>query len=168
MRQFVALAAIALAACSTTTPNTTAGPQSAAPRGAATQDQATAGTSLGGFGDLEAMTFGCPKAGLNAAAREAGKAPAKGKYQFSYFKLISDSHHSMYEVHFASNNYEDPELKYCVSVYCQQGWDPKTTKATVELMGGGPKAAKPGAPAAGHAAHCGGDEQIPAKRRSKR
>ena len=49
------------------------------------------------------MTFGCPKAGLNAAAREAAKVPSQGTYQFSYFKIINDSHHAAYEVHFKSN-----------------------------------------------------------------
>lgn len=162
MRQIAALAAIALSACSTAPPTTTAAPApAAAPR-------AAAGAAPGDLGDLETMTFGCPKAGLNAAAREAAKAAAQGKYQFSYFKLVSDSHHSVYEVHFVSNNHEDPDLKYCVSVYCQQGWDPKTTKASVELMAAGAKPGKPGVSAHGHGARCGGDEPAPAKRRSKR
>ena len=74
--------------------------------------------------DLDAMTFDCPKAGLNAAAREAAKVPSQGTYQFSYFKIISDAHHATYEVHFKSNYVGEPELQYCVSIYCQQGWDP--------------------------------------------
>ena len=60
------------------------------------------------------MTFGCPKAGLNAAAREAAKVPSQGTYQFSYFKIINDSHHAAYEVHFKSNYAGEPDLKYCV------------------------------------------------------
>lgn len=84
--------------------------------------------------DLEAMTFDCPKAGLNAAAREAAKAPTQGTYQFSYFKIIHDAHHAFYEVHFKSNYQSEPDLKYCVSMYCQQGWDPRTSKTMVTLM----------------------------------
>ena len=49
------------------------------------------------------MTFSCPKAGLNAAAREAAKVPSQGTYQFAYFRIINDSHHASYEVHFKSN-----------------------------------------------------------------
>ena len=84
--------------------------------------------------DLEAMTFDCPKAGLNAAAREAGKVQSQGTYQFSFFKIIHDAHHAFYEVHFKSNYQGEPELKYCVSMYCQQGWDPRTSKTEVRLM----------------------------------
>jgi hypothetical protein len=90
-----------------------------------------------GLSDLEAMTFGCVKAGLNAAAREAAKVPAQGTYQFAYFNIISDSHHSSYEVFFKSNYQGEADLKYCVSMYCQQGWDPKTTKTSVSLMDNG-------------------------------
>jgi hypothetical protein len=92
--------------------------------------------------DLDGMTFGCPKAGLNAAAREAAKAPSQGTYQFSYFKMVNDSHHSLYEVHFKSNYAGEPDLKYCVLVYCQQGWDPKTTKTSVTKMAGEPARGK--------------------------
>jgi hypothetical protein len=87
-----------------------------------------------GLGDLSAMTLGCPQAGLNAAAREAAKAPSQGTYQFSGFRIVSDSHHASYEVQFKSNYVGEPDLKYCVAVYCQQGWDPKTTKISVRLM----------------------------------
>jgi hypothetical protein len=80
------------------------------------------------------MTFGCPKAALNAAAREAAKVRSQGTYQFSYFKIISDSHHSAFEVHFKSNYTGEKDLKYCVAMYCQQGWDPRTTKTSVTLM----------------------------------
>ena len=92
--------------------------------------------------DLDGMTFGCPKAGLNAAAREAAKAPSQGTYQFSYFKILNDSHHASYEVHFKSNYAGEPDLKYCVLVYCQQGWDPKTTKASVTKMASEPARGK--------------------------
>jgi hypothetical protein len=87
-----------------------------------------------GLADLDAMAFECPKAGLNAAAREAAKAPSQGTYQFSYFNIIHDGHHAFYEVHFKSNYQGEPELKYCVSMYCQQGWDPRTSKTEVTLM----------------------------------
>ena len=101
-------------------------------------------TTAGGddLKDLDGMTFGCPKAGLNAAAREAAKEPSQGTYQFSYFKILNDSHHASYEVHFKSNYAGEPDLKYCVLVYCQQGWDPKTTKASVTKMAGEPARGK--------------------------
>jgi hypothetical protein len=92
--------------------------------------------------DLDEMTFGCPKAGLNAAAREAAKVPAQGTYQFSYFKILNDSHHASYEVHFKSNYAGEADLKYCVLVYCQQGWDPKTTKTSVTKLAGTPAKGK--------------------------
>src|SRR5262249_36380216 len=84
--------------------------------------------------DLNAMTFDCPRAGLNAAAREAAKAPSQGTYQFSYFRIVNDAHHASYEVHFKSNYVGEPELRYCVSMYCQQGWDPRNTRIDVALM----------------------------------
>jgi hypothetical protein len=88
-----------------------------------------------GLGDLATMTFGCPKAALNAAAREAAKVRSQGTYQFSYFKILNDSHHASYEVQFTSNFNGEKPLRYCVAIYCQQGWDPRTTKTTVTLMG---------------------------------
>ena len=87
-----------------------------------------------GLAALEAMTFECPRAGLNAAAREAAKVPSQGTYQFSYFKIINDAHHAAYEIHFKSNYVGEPELRYCVSIYCQQGWDPSRTRTDVRLM----------------------------------
>jgi len=113
------------------------------------QAQAVAPAS-DGLGDLDAMTFECPKAGLNAAAREAAKAPSQGTYQFSYFSIVNDAHHASYEVRFKSNYQGEPELRYCVSMYCQQGWDPKTTKIEVTLMSGERQRG-----AAAHAAACG-------------
>ena len=108
------------------------------------------------------MTFGCPKAALNAAAREAAKVPSQGTYQFNYFRIISDSHHSSYEVHFKSNYHDEADLKYCVAIYCQQGWDPKTAKASVRLMG---RERQP-AGAAAHGADCGA-KPAPVKRQIK-
>jgi hypothetical protein len=87
-----------------------------------------------GLSDLDAMTFDCTKAGLNAAAREAAKAPTQGSYQFAYFKIVSGSHHAAYEVGFKSNYAGEPDLNYCVAIYCQQGWDPKTTPVSVQPM----------------------------------
>jgi len=69
--------------------------QSAPPEGAAPNGD--------GLSDLNAVTFSCVRAGLNAAGREAAKAQSQGTYQFSYFKIIKDTHHSFYEVHFKSN-----------------------------------------------------------------
>ena len=100
----------------------------------APQDQAVVASAANGLSDLEALTFACPTAALNAAARRAAKAPSQGTYQFSYFRIINDSHHASYEVHFKSNYEGEAELRYCVEMYCQQGWDPKTTKATIALM----------------------------------
>ena len=111
---------------------------------------------------LDAMTFGCPKAGLNAAAREAAKVKSQGTYQFSFFRIVSDSHHAAYEVHFKSNYAGEPELKYCVQVYCQQGWDPGTTKTHVELIDAAAATAKTKKTAA-HGVSC--TAPPPAKRR---
>ena len=94
-----------------------------------------------GLSDLEALTRSCTIAALNAAARRAAKAPTHGKYQFSYFNLISDSHHAQYEVHFTSNYEGESELRYCVEIYCQQGWDPKTANASITLMPSTPRRA---------------------------
>ena len=104
-------------------------------------------------------------AALNAAARRAASVPTEGKYQFSYFNLISDSHHAQYEVHFKSNYEGESDLKYCVEIYCQQGWDPKTAKATITLMSDAPKRAATAAHA--RRAPCG-QSHIPAKARPRR
>ena len=180
MKNIIVLTTILLTACSTTSSTQTASPtQSVTP----TQTMASAQTiateqerpapaagiapARDGLSDLGTMTFGCPKAGLNAAAREAAKAPSQGTYQFSYFKIISDSHHASYVVHFKSNYHGEPDLKYCVSIYCQQGWDPKTTKTTVSLIGDGPRSTGASAAGADHGADCG-EHQTRAKRRLKR
>lgn len=99
-----------------------------------TTPHAQESASTHGLADLDAMAFECPKAALNAAAREAAKAPSQGTYQFSYFNIIHDAHHASYEVHFTSNYQGEPVLKYCVSMYCQQGWDPQKSKTEVTLM----------------------------------
>jgi len=97
-------------------------------------------TPADGLRDLDAMTFSCSKAALNAAAREAARAPAQGTYQFAYFKIIAGAHHARYEVHFTSNYEGEPELKYCVMLYCQQGWDPGAGKISVARMTTGSEA----------------------------
>jgi hypothetical protein len=102
--------------------------------------------------DLAKMTFSCPQAGLNAAAREAAKVPSQGNYQFAYFKIINDSHHSLYEIHFKSNYQAEADLKYCVSVYCQQGQD---LAPSVSLISNEPQ---PTAAAAAHSADCGNQQ----------
>jgi hypothetical protein len=182
----VLVAAMALCGCGTpastqtaASTHTAAPPQSVTPTqpvAAARQEPSLPASGLAatssGLSDLDAMTSSCPKAGLNAAAREAAKVPSQGHYQFSYFKLISHSHHSAYEVHFKSNYHGEPDLKYCVSIYCQQGWDPTISKVLVSPMGDGlqrTKAAAPGAAAAGaaHGADCG-EHQKRLKRGSKR
>jgi hypothetical protein len=116
-----------------------------------------------GLRDLDAVTFSCVRAGLNAAGREAAKAQSQGAYQFAYFKIIKDTHHSFYEVHFKSNYPREPDLKYCVAIYCQQGWDPKTAQTSVRPMSNERQRVQVGA----HGGDCG-DEQMPAKRRAKR
>jgi len=129
--------------------------QSAPPK-----DPAPAGD---GLSDLDAVTFNCVRAGLNAAGREAAKAQSQGTYQFSYFKVIKDTHHSFYEVHFKSNYAGEPDLKYCVAIYCQQGWDPKTTQTSVRPMSNERQRVQ----VAAHGGDCG-NEQMPVKRRAKR
>ena len=127
------------------------------------QSAQVAGAALAGdrLSDLDLLTFSCPRAGLNAAAREAAKVRSQGTYQFAFFNIVNDSHHATYEVHFKSNYPGEADLKYCVSVYCQQGWDPKT-KMSVTLM----KNARPRAGAAAHAASCG-HSPAPVNRRLK-
>jgi hypothetical protein len=141
-------------------------PADASQAAAAPQEQVPAAPAArlatDGLSDLDAMTFSCPKAGLNAAAREAAKVRSQGTYQFSYFRIVNDAHHAAYEVHFRSNYHGEPDLKYCVALYCQQGWDPKTTRADVTLMGSGSPAKK----GAAHAAMCS-TGPAPVQRRPK-
>jgi hypothetical protein len=149
----MAIAAASVVACAGASHAQTAPPP---------QDQSTpaagAAAATNGLSDLDAMTFACARAGLNAAAREAGKVPSQGNYQFAYFRIVNNSHHSAYEVHFISNYEGEPELQYCVAIYCQQGWDPRTTPVSVQLIG---NAGRPVA-GAGHGTDCGG-MQPPAK-----
>jgi hypothetical protein len=128
------------------------------------QSAPSEGTAPAGAGlsDLDAVTFSCVRAGLNAAGREAAKAKSQGTYQFSYFKIIKDTHHSFYEVHFKSNYAGEPDLKYCVAIYCQQGWDPKTTQASVRPLSNERLRVQ----VAAHGGDCG-NEQMPVKRRAK-
>ena len=116
-----------------------------------------------GLSDLQAMTFDCPKAALNAAAREAAKVPSQGTYQFAYFSILNDSHHPSYEIHFKSNFPGEADLKYCVSLYCQQGWDAKTAETAVTLM----SKERQSVGGAAHGADCR-HPQAPVKRRLKR
>ena len=58
---------------------------------------------------------------MNAAAREAAKVRSQGTYQFAYFKIINDTHHASYEVHFKSNYEGEADLKYCVAMYLSTG-----------------------------------------------
>ena len=113
-----------------------------------------------GLSDLNAVTFSCPKAALNAAARQAAKAPSQGTYQFAYFTIVNDTHHAAYEVHFKSNYEGEPDLRYCVEMYCQEGFDPRTTKTTVSLMSTQRAGAKT------HGEMCGGHQPV-TKRRVK-
>jgi len=131
---------------------------------AASQEQASPTSEsaqvTSGLTDLEAITFGCPKAALNAAARRAAKVPSQGTYQFSYFNIVSDTHHAIYEVRFKSNYEGEAELKYCVEIYCQQGWDPKTAKTSIRLL---PNAPQRG----GNVAHDSACHEMPAPSRPR-
>jgi hypothetical protein len=132
---------------------------------AAAREQAapeTAAAANSGLTDLEAITFGCPTAALNAAARRAAKVPSQGTYQFSYFNIVSDTHHAIYDVRFKSNYEGEAELRYCVEIYCQQGWDPKTAKPSIRLL---PNAPQRGGTVA-HESACH-EMPTPARRRTK-
>ena len=160
MKNIIVITAVALAACSAVSHAQSVA--AAAQTVPTPQEQSAPVPASNGLSDLDAMTFGCPKAALNAAAREAAKVPSQGTYQFAYFRINNDSHHASYEVHFKSNYQGEADLKYCVAIYCQQGWDPKTTKTSVTLMGN----ERQPVPGAAHGADCG-DKQAPVKRRLK-
>ena len=125
------------------------------------QQSAPSAPAIDGLSDLSALTFGCPRAGLNAAARQAAKVPSQGTYQFSYFNIVSNTHHAAYEVHFKSNYEGETELRYCVEMYCQQGWDPKTAKASITLM------STQRAGVTTHGAACGVHTPPPVRRKAK-
>jgi hypothetical protein len=131
MKKLLILLPFTIIACSTVEPKK---PEVPTPVQSVTIETETPTSVENNLSDLNAMTFACPKAALNIAAREAKNAPSQGSYQFSFFRIINSSHHAQYEVHFKSNVFDEPDLKYCVSIYCQQGWDPKTSKTTVKLM----------------------------------
>jgi hypothetical protein len=165
MKNLIVITAVVLAAYSTVSHAQSVAP---APKTVPTPQEQSApvaetAAASEGLSDLDAMTFGCPKAALNAAAREAAKVPSQGTYQFAYFSIINDSHHSSYEIHFKSNYPGEADLKYCVSIYCQQGWDPKTTKTSVRLIGN----EREPVGVTAHGAECG-KKQAPVKRRLKR
>jgi len=122
MKFILALSTIILSACSEM-PSTVEQPRVVSPVQEQSSSKVSTKPAIDGLSDLGAMTFSCPQAGLNAAAREAAKVPSQGHYQFAYFRIVNDAHHSLYEVHFTSNYQSEAELKYCVSVYCQQGQD---------------------------------------------
>jgi hypothetical protein len=158
MRKMVMVMAVAMAASLSAV--------AAAQNVSTTQEQpvTTAAAAVsGGLSDLEGLMRGCPKAALNAAARRAASVPSQGKYQFSFFNIISDSHHALYEVHFTSNYEDESVLKYCVEIYCQQGWDPKDVKTSITVMSNAPQRAAADA----HGSGCGA-MHTPANRRTKR
>jgi hypothetical protein len=135
MRIIVSLIAIVLAGC-IDTPHTQNESRAASsiPVAHAKPAAMPASSATHGLAALESMTFDCPKAGLNAAASEAAKVPSQGSYQFAFFRIVNDAHHAIYEVHFESNHAAEPDLRYCVAIYCQQGWDPRRTQVDVKLM----------------------------------
>lgn len=139
MKRYSALATITLALHMSSSTAQEASPATSKPivAPAAGSEQET--SLAAGLNELNAMTFECPKAALNAAARAASQVPAKGTYQFSYFKIVNDAHHAAYEVRFKSNFEGEPDLKYCVAMYCQQGWDPKASQPEVTLMADEPR-----------------------------
>ncbi len=157
------LALVALLASASVTTAQTGGqdpPREAAqaelpPQAQAAPAEGTASGNTGdGLRDLSAMTFHCVRAGLNAAAREVASKPSEGAYQFSYFRIINDSHHATYEVHFKSNYQGEPDRKYCVAIYCQQGWDPAETEVHVTPIAERPQRTRRAAPPAAHGADC--------------
>jgi hypothetical protein len=152
MKNFIVMTSIALAGCVNAPQAHEEAPVASSPPTSQAKPAAVVSTASAteGLADLNTMTFDCPKAGLNAAAREAAKVPSQGTYQFSYFRIIHDAHHASYEVHFKSNYTGEPDLKYCVLMYCQQGWDPRTTNTEVILMSNEHQRG-----AAGHQAACG-------------
>ena len=149
----LALASAALA--QSTTPAT---PVGATPPGVTAPDVPV----MPGLADLEKTTFACPKAALNAAAREVATHPSQGTYQFSYFNIVSGSHHAAYEVHFTSNVNAEPVLKFCVAVYCQQGFDPTSAGTVMDLE------AKNAAGSAMTTGHMANPCKAPATRRKRR
>jgi hypothetical protein len=159
MRKTVMLMAVAVAASL----SVVAAVQNAPTSPAQTATTPDAAPVSGGLSDLEGLMRGCPKAALNAAARRAASVPSQGKYQFSFFNIISDSHHALYEVHFTSNYEDESVLKYCVEIYCQQGWDPKDVKTSITVMSNAPQRAAADA----HGSGCGA-MHTPANRRTKR
>jgi len=154
---------IVLATISISTCNTAIAEEPVTPAQGQISPGADIRPAIDGFADLFAMTLPCPSAALNAAAREAAKVQAhsQGTYQFVYFKSISDS--DSYEVHFTSNDPKEPDLNYCVSVYCQQGWDPNST-TSVSLMKDGSQPAGASAMGAAHQMADCGDQQTPVQR----
>jgi len=67
-------------------------------------------------------------------------------------------------VHFKSNYEGEKELKYCVAIYCQQGWDPKDTQPMVTLMRDDRRSARTQAARAAEAADCSHHWHSPSKR----
>jgi hypothetical protein len=134
MNKIIGLTAILLTGCINAQPQATSTAESNTPMAHAKPAAIPAAPATRDLEALAAMTFDCPKAALDAAAREAAKVPSQGSYQFSYFSIVNDAHHALYEVHFKSNYSAEPALRYCVAIYCQQGWDPRTTQADVKLM----------------------------------
>jgi len=153
--------ALALALVAPASAQNAAGLAGGLPQQAAPGSEAAAPA---GLSDLERTTFACPKAALNAAAREVANYSSQGTYQFSYFNIASGSHHAAYEVHFTSNYAAEPVLKFCVAVYCQQGFDPATT-TSVALMDAKAAAHAGGG---GHGADACSPPGRPAKRRTAR
>jgi hypothetical protein len=96
VKNIIGIAAVALVACGDVSHAQTVAAATQTAPNPREQSAAVADTapSSSGLSDLDAMTFSCPKAGLNAAAREAAKVRSKGTYQFVYFRIINDSHHA--------------------------------------------------------------------------
>jgi hypothetical protein len=91
----------------------------------------TSAFAQGELKDLEGITFACPAAALNAAARAAKVLPTNGSYQFASFKILINSPQARYEVGFISNVGGEPAVIFEVSLYCQQGWNPNDTVKVV-------------------------------------
>lgn len=151
MKNIIALTTIVLSACSTM-PSTGEHPAATSTAQEQSNPAASIKPANDVLSDLGAMTFSCPQAGLNAAAREAANVPSQGHYQFAYFRIVNDAHHSLYEVHFKSNYQSEADLKYCVSVYCQQGQDPAPLVSLISNVSQPTATSQKGA---AHSADCG-------------
>ena len=165
---FLAVALAGLCSCSPASKPETeaAGTQQTGAQAGVIESSEPAAEALSGsehLSDFRAAISRCTEVGLDAAAREVAKVPSAGRYRFTNFRTVDDSHHSLYEVDFKSSYVGEPILRYCVSVYCQQGWDTKTENASVTLVRNKPQPGTGSIPAAGCGDEAHGVRRSPRK-----